>query len=931
MPGAKGRREVAERKNVEKALRKNEERYRSLVENINVGIYRNTLTSPSVFLEANPAMVKIFGYDSAEEFFKVSTEQLYQDPEDRAAFKQEIASQGFVRKRELHLRKKDGSLMIGACTAKIAYDDQGSVKWIDGIIDDITELKKAEEELVKARDEAQKANRAKSEFLANMSHEIRTPMNGVIGMTDILLETDLTEEQRGYAETISKSAGALLTVINDILDFSKIEAGRIELNPSPFDFRTLVEDVGQFFALKAQQNDVELVVRYAPDAPRHVVGDAARLRQVFMNFVGNAVKFTPKGQIVVDVRCTGAGKGVAAFHVDVQDTGIGIPEEALPLIFDKFTQADSSSTRLFEGTGLGLAINKQLIGMMGGRTWVVSRKGAGSTFSFTLPLPLASKPEPGRKARAGLEEVRILLVDDNAVNRRVIAEQLAAWDILCDQAASAHEAMEKLGAAAVLGRPFGIVLLDYHMPEVDGLELARLIRRNEALGNPVLVMLTSMTRDMLNDELEGAGISASLTKPVRGSILVETLQAAWEAGAGRKAAATARPARGAASGTAVRGTILLVEDNPANQAVARIVLEKFGCEVEVASNGEEALDRLGSGSFDLVFMDCQMPVMDGYEASRRIRALEGPVGSIPIVAMTAHAMPGDREKCLEAGMTDYTSKPISKQAIREILQRTMGPACREAQAPIAKILILDGDAPAREEARRAIRRSLPAARIRTTGDGIEACTLLGSFHPDLLVCDLVMPGVDGAALVRFVRGSERYARMRILLVTALDGSDPRCRDVMKLGLEGLLRKPVRPEDIEGILSGGTGGTTEKIDGAAGDRAPVIDPSVLLGMVGDDVETLLEVVASYRKNLPANLRQLDEALEAGDTKTAARLAHSIKGGAANLGCQRLRIVAAHIEAAAGRGEAEDCRARLRELRTEMDTLLDALEKETWGRS
>jgi CheY-like chemotaxis protein/HPt (histidine-containing phosphotransfer) domain-containing protein len=330
-------------------------------------------------------------------------------------------------------------------------------------------------------------------------------------------------------------------------------------------------------------------------------------------------------------------------------------------------------------------------------------------------------------------------------------------------------------------------------------------------------------------------------------------------------------------------------------------------------------------------MDCQMPVMDGYEASRRIRCLEGPVGRIPIIAMTAHAMPGDREKCLDAGMNDYTSKPISRKAIREILQCTLGPACREMQAPITKILIVDGDAAAREEVRQAIRRNLPAARIRTTGNGIEACTLLGSFHPDLLVCDLAMTDVDGAAMVRFVRGSERYARVRLLVTTSLEASDPRCRDVMDLGLDGLLRKPVRPGDIKGALSGGTSRTAEKNDAAAGDRAPVLDPSVLLGIVGEDDETLCEVVATYRKNLPETLGQLEEALGSGDMKTAARLAHSIKGGAANLGGQRLRLVAADIETAAGRGEASVCRARLQDLRAEMDTLLDALEKERWGRT
>jgi PAS domain S-box-containing protein len=679
----------------EKALRTSEERARTVVNSAYDAFIG--MNSAGEIVDWNRQAEATFGWTRDEALGRVLADviipQRYREAHTQglATFLATGAGHVLNKRIEIAALHRDGrEFPVELTISPLRLGDS----WLfSAFIHDISERKQAEANLQRAKEEAEAATRAKSEFLANMSHEIRTPMNGIIGMTELTLNTELTSEQREFLDMVKLSADALLTLLNDILDFSKIEAGKLELDPAPFELRDHLDDTMRTLALRAYGKGLELACHVPAEIPDNLVGDAGRLRQIIVNLVGNAIKFTEKGEVVVTVKREEVGSqrseiggngsqpvptsdfrsptsSYIHLHFAVSDTGIGIPAAKQAQLFQAFMQVDASTTRKYGGTGLGLAISRQLTQMMGGRIWVESVPGQGSTFHFTVHFGVQTDVRPKRLIDwADIRDLPVLVVDDNATNRRILVELLKQWGMRPLAVSSATDALNEMRHSAEQGHPYPLALVDCMMPQMDGFALAAEVKRNPRLLRTTLMMLSSAVQSEYRARSRELGFAAYLSKPVKQSELLDTIM--------DNLRGASLPRRPSAAGTLeLRPSrtlrVLLAEDSLVNQKLAVRLLEKWGHQVAVANTGREALDALEKHRFDLVLMDVQMPEMDGFEATAALRERERGTGNhVPVIAMTAHAMKGDRERCLEAGMDAYVSKPIRPQEFFDAIEQAI--------------------------------------------------------------------------------------------------------------------------------------------------------------------------------------------------------------------------------------------------------------------
>ena len=645
-----------------------------IVDNITEGII--VLDPDSMVQSFNPAAERIFGYQPSEivgRNIEIILPDMHREADDRGA-RGPTPGQARVVNEDVEVQglRKDGTTF--PLEFVVFPIETGGERLYAGACRDITEQRRAEAELREAMIQATAANQAKSEFVAAMSHEIRTPMNGVIGMTGLLLDTDLSAEQRQYVESIRHSGQALLTIINDILDFSKLEAGKLTLEAVDFNPADAVESVAELLAPQASGKNIDFITFVAPDVPAVASGDSGRFRQILLNLAGNAIKFTEKGAVAITGKLIERSGDQIVLRFEISDTGIGIAEEAQGRVFDKFSQADSSTTRRYRGSGLGLSICRQLVERMDGEIGLTSVLGEGTTVWFTVRFgAVEEQPAPDAAQTPEIPRLRVLIVDDIEINRTIFKWQLSTWGMEADCAANGETALALLARAVEAGTPYDVALIDHAMPGMDGEELGRRIKATPGLADTKLILAGSMNQRSDAERFKEIGFADCLYKPVRHSTLLNSLTGrgaapdARDAGHGAGPAAGSDPARAAAPNAANMMRILVAEDNQVNQLLTLVTLEKEGHRVDVANNGIEAVEAVRRLTYDLILMDVNMPEMDGVTATRKIRQLGGDKARIPIVALTADAMKGDRERLLAQGMDDYVSKPLERDKLLAIL------------------------------------------------------------------------------------------------------------------------------------------------------------------------------------------------------------------------------------------------------------------------
>lgn len=680
--------EMASRKLVEQSLSLSERKFHSIFDNISEGIFQ---ISPSgQFITANPSMARILGFNSSEELIKDTEwtkKQLKISTKDLAVLKETLNNDNKIETAEIQLRRKDGISIWVSHNTYAVNNKSGNLLYFEGTLEDITEQKQIQLELDRAYEIAIESTRLKSEFLANMSHEIRTPMNGIIGMTEMLLSTSLSKDQREFVEVVRSSGDSLLTIIDEILDFSKIEAGKLNIENISFDIKKTVEEVISLFAPRAQDKGLELVLLIEQHFPEKVLGDQVRLRQVLLNLISNAIKFTEDGEVYLHATKIAETEKDLTLKFEVRDTGIGIPQEIQKNLFQPFTQADGTTTRKYGGTGLGLAISKKIVTLMNGEINVFSPvpgKEKGSVFWFTARF---DKSPEGFTAisksdlNANFEGLKVIIVDDNQTNRSILRHHTNLWGMKVFEAENAADAL-KLIREKKDTEPFDLAILDMQMPGMNGLELSRAIKEDPSTSSIKSVLLSSISQREYVKTISGSVVNSFLIKPVRQSQLFESISKVmgnYDFVRGEDIHTTYNPANltihrsiePASSNLNKNFKVLVAEDDPTNRKVAERYLTKMGFDVELVTNGLEALNRIEKDNYDLILMDCQMPIMDGYQATKEIRQREQPMHHIPIIALTANAVNGDAEKCFAAGMDAYVPKPVKMKFLQEVIDQTL--------------------------------------------------------------------------------------------------------------------------------------------------------------------------------------------------------------------------------------------------------------------